>query len=154
MKPDMPAPSPRVRGRPPEGVRAGLGAARRPAPRGFTLIELIVVMAIVALLASIAAPRYFNSLQKSKETALLQSLTTMRDAIDQYAADKGRYPESLQELAAARYIRDIPEDPLTGTRESWVELPPPNEMQASGRVWDVRSGAAGRSADGRLYADW
>ncbi len=67
--------------------------------RGFTLIELIVVMAIVALLASIAAPRYFNSLQKSRETALLQSLTTMRDAIDQYAADKGRYPESLQELA-------------------------------------------------------
>ncbi|MBV8034561.1 type II secretion system protein [Roseateles sp.] len=123
-------------------------------PRGFTLIELIVVMAIVALLASIAAPRYFASLNKSKETALLQSLTTMRDAIDQYAADKGRYPESLRELAAARYIRDIPEDPLTASRETWVELPPPAEMQASGRVWDVRSGAAGRSADGRLYADW
>lgn len=122
--------------------------------KGFTLIELIVVMAIVALLASIAAPRYFNSLTKSKETALLQSLTTMRDAIDQYAADKGRYPESLQDLAAARYLRDIPEDPLTGSRESWVELPPPAYMQATGRVWDVRSGAAGRSADGRLYADW
>jgi len=122
--------------------------------RGFTLIELIVVMAIVALLASIAAPRYFNSLQKSKETALLQSLTTMRDAIDQYAADKGRYPESLQELAAARYIRSIPEDPLTGSRESWVEVSPLTDMQATGRVWDVRSGAAGRSADGRLYADW
>lgn len=122
--------------------------------RGFTLIELIVVMAIVALLASIAAPRYFNSLKKSRETALLQSLTTMRDAIDQYAADKGRYPESLQELAAARYIRGIPEDPLTGSRDSWVELAPPTDMQATGRVWDVRSGAAGRSADGRLYADW
>lgn len=126
----------------------------RPAQRGFTLIELIVVMAIVALLASIAAPRYFASLHKSKETALLQSLTTMRDAIDQYAADKGRYPDSLLELAAARYIRDIPEDPLTASRETWVELPPPAEMQANGRVWDVRSGAAGRSADGRLYADW
>lgn len=122
--------------------------------RGFTLIELIVVMAIVALLASIAAPRYFNSLQKSKETALLASLATMRDAIDQYAADKGRYPESLQELAEARYIRDVPEDPLTTSRESWVELPPPADMQATGRLWDVRSGAAGRSADGRLYADW
>lgn len=121
---------------------------------GFTLIELIVVMAIVALLASIVAPRYFVSLQKGKETALLTSLTTMRDAIDQYAADKGRYPESLQELAAARYIRDVPEDPLTASRETWVELPPPAEMQATGRVWDVRSGAAGRSADGRLYADW
>lgn len=122
--------------------------------RGFTLIELIVVMAIVALLASIAAPRYFNSLQKGKETALLQSLTTMRDAIDQYAADKGRYPDSLQALAAARYIREVPEDPLTGSRETWVELPPPTDMQASGQLWDVRSGAAGRSADGRLYADW
>ena len=122
--------------------------------RGFTLIELIVVMAIVALLASIAAPRYFNSLQKSKETALLASLTTMRDAIDQYAADKGRYPESLQALAEARYLREVPEDPLTTSRETWVELPPPADMQAEGRVWDVRSGAAGRSADGRLYADW
>jgi general secretion pathway protein G len=121
---------------------------------GFTLIELIVVMAIVALLASIAAPRYFNSLQKSKETALLASLTTMRDAIDQFAADKGRYPDSLQEMADARYLRDIPEDPLTGSRETWIELPPPADMQAGGQVWDVRSGAAGRSADGRLYADW
>jgi len=129
-------------------------SSSRRRQRAFTLIELIVVMAIVALLASIAAPRYFTSLHKSKETALLQSLTTMRDAIDQYAADKGRYPESLQELAAARYIRGIPEDPLTASRETWVELPPPTEMQASGRVWDVRSGAAGRSADGRLYADW
>lgn len=122
--------------------------------RGFTLIELIVVMAIVALLTSIVAPRYFNALQKGRETALQQSLTTLRDAIDQYAADKGRYPDSLQQLAEARYIRELPEDPLTGSRESWVELPPPPEMQATGRLWDVRSGAAGRSADGRLYADW
>lgn len=128
--------------------------AGRRAVRGFTLIELIVVMAIVALLASIAAPRYFASLNKSKETALQQSLVTMRDAIDQYAADKGRYPDSLQDLAAARYLREVPEDPLTGSRETWVELPPPADMQAGGRVWDVRSGAAGRSADGRLYADW
>ncbi|WP_422011626.1 type II secretion system protein [Roseateles sp.] len=130
------------------------GQGTRRAAAGFTLIELIVVMAIVALLASIAAPRYFASLQKSKETALLSSLNTMRDAIDQYAADKGRYPDSLQELADMRYIRGIPEDPLTASRETWLELPPPTDMQASGRVWDVRSGAAGRSADGRLYADW
>ncbi|MDP1051557.1 hypothetical protein Q6251_31430, partial [Klebsiella quasipneumoniae] len=81
------------------------------------------------------------------------SLNTMRDAIDQFAADKGRYPESLAELATARYIREIPEDPIAGSRETWVELPPPADMQASGRVWDVRSGADGRAADGRLYAD-
>lgn len=122
--------------------------------RGFTLIELIVVMAIVALLASIAAPRYFNSLQKSRETALRSSLATMRDAIDQFAADKGRYPDSLEELATARYIREIPEDPLSGSRESWVALPPPPDLQASGQLYDVRSGAAGRAGDGRLYADW
>ncbi|MCV2353690.1 prepilin-type N-terminal cleavage/methylation domain-containing protein [Paucibacter sp. B2R-40] len=121
---------------------------------GFTLIELIVVMAIVALLASIAAPRYFNSLQKSKETALRSSLSTMRDALDQFAADKGRYPDTLEELATARYIREIPEDPLTGSREAWVVLAPPPDAVATGQVYDVRSGAAGRASDGRLFADW
>ena len=123
-------------------------------PRGFTLIELIVVMAIVALLASIAAPRYFNSLQKARETALHTSLNVMRDAIDQYAADKGRYPESLEELATARYIREIPEDAITGSRDGWVTLTPPTDAQLPGQVWDVRSGAAGRAGDGSLYADW
>jgi general secretion pathway protein G len=123
-------------------------------PRGFTLIELIVVMAIVALLASIAAPRYFNSLQKSRETALRTSLNVMRDAIDQYAADKGRYPDSLEDLAATRYVREIPEDPISGSRDQWVTVTPPTDAQLAGQVWDVRSGAAGRASDGRLYADW
>jgi general secretion pathway protein G len=126
----------------------------RHRPRGFTLIELIVVMAIVALLASIAAPRYFNSLQKARETSLRTSLNVMREAIDQYAADKGRYPESLEELAAARYIREIPEDPVSGSRDGWVTVAPPADAQLAGQVWDVRSGAAGRAADGSLYADW
>jgi general secretion pathway protein G len=130
----------------------GRGLANRST--GFTLIELIVVMAIVALLASIAAPRYFNSLQKSRETTLRTSLNVMRDAIDQFAADKSRYPESLEELATARYLREIPEDPLAGSREQWLTVAPPSEMQARGQVWDVRSGAAGRASDGRLYADW
>ncbi|MCV2362382.1 type II secretion system GspH family protein [Paucibacter sp. DJ1R-11] len=129
-------------------------SSRQLARQGFTLIELIVVMAIVALLASIAAPRYFNSLQKSRETALRSSLNVMRDAIDQFAADKGRYPDSLEELATARYIREIPEDPLNGSRDTWVSLPPPGDMQANGQVYDVRSGAAGRASDGRLFADW
>lgn len=123
-------------------------------PRGFTLIELLVVMAIVALLASIAAPRYFNSLQKSREAALKTSLNVMRDAIDHFNADKSRYPESLQELAEARYIREIPEDPLTGGRDEWIIVPPPPDAAAKGQLYDVRSGAAGRGSDGRLYADW
>lgn len=122
--------------------------------RGFTLIELLVVMAIVGLLASIAAPRYFGGLQKSKEAALRTSLNTMRDAIDHYAADKNKYPESLQQLADEHYIREIPEDPLSGKRDQWVEVPPPPDAQVSGNLYDVRSGAAGRASDGRLFADW
>jgi len=127
---------------------------KRTSSKGFTLIELIVVMAIVALLASIAAPRYFASLQKSKETALHTSLNVMRDAIDHFAADKGRYPDSLDELVTDRYVREIPEDPLTDNRDQWVLIAPPPDAQVRGNIYDVRSGAAGRGSDGRLYADW
>jgi general secretion pathway protein G len=136
------------------GPALGAKAVAMRRQEGFTLIELIVVMAIVALLASIAAPRYFASLQKSKETALHTSLNVMRDAIDHFAADKGRYPESLDELVAERYIRAIPEDPLTGNSSQWVLVALPPDAQSRGTVYDVRSGAAGRGADGRLYADW
>jgi prepilin-type N-terminal cleavage/methylation domain-containing protein len=134
--------------------------------RGFTLIELLVVMAIVGLLASIAAPRYLRSLDVARERSLKTSLTTMRGAIDQFAADKGRWPKSLNELAEARYLRDVPEDPLTGRRDTWLALsaqaPPGEAVSSSGEgitgngvgVSDVRSGAGGRAADGSLYADW
>jgi general secretion pathway protein G len=121
---------------------------------GFTLIELLVVMAIVALLTSIAAPRYFNTVNKSKETALRTSLNTMRDAIDQFHADKGRYPESLDELAKERYLRDVPEDPITGSRSQWVTQQPPADAALPGGVYDVHSAAPGRASDGRLYGDW
>ena len=124
------------------------------AARGFTLIELIVVMAIVALLVSIAAPRYFRSIERAKENSLRTSLNVMRDAIDQFAADKGRYPDSLLALAQARYLREVPEDPMTGRRDSWVVLVPPGDAALAGGLYDVRSGAAGRAPDGRLYADW
>lgn len=144
--------SPSIRSRRSCG-RAPLGGRAPRAGGGFTLIELIVVMAIVALLASVAAPRYFASLEKSKETALRSSLATLRDAIDQFAADKGRYPDSLEELAAARYLRELPEDPVAGRRDAWIELPPPPDAQLKGQLYDVRSGAAGRASDGRLYAD-
>lgn len=118
--------------------------------RGFTLIELLVVLAIVALLASLAAPRYLRSLEVAEERALRTSLRTLRDAIDQFAADRGRPPASLAELVGERYLREIPEDPLTRRRDSWVELQPAD----GGGLADVRSGAAGRDRDGGLYADW
>ena len=111
-------------------------------------------MAIVALLAGIAAPRYFASLDRAKANSLRTSLAVMRDALDKYAADKGRYPDSLQQLVKDRYLRQLPQDPLTGSTQSWVTLPPPAEADLAGQVGDVRSGAAGRAPDGSLYADW
>ncbi|MCV2367308.1 type II secretion system protein [Roseateles oligotrophus] len=122
--------------------------------RGFTLIELIVVMAIVALLASIAAPRYFASVDRARANSLRASLQVMRGAIDHFVADKARYPESLQELVDARYLRQIPEDPLTSSVSTWLALAPPAELETAGQVFDVRSGKAGRAADGSLYAEW
>lgn len=121
---------------------------------GFTLIELIVVMAIVALLAGIAAPRYLHSIDRAKENSLRTSLRVMRDAIDHFAADRGRYPETLDELVQTRYLRTLPEDPLTGLRDSWVVLSPPPDAHVGGLVFDVRSGSALRAPDGTLYADW
>jgi type II secretion system protein G len=122
--------------------------------RGFTLIELIVVMAIVALLAGIAAPRYFNAVDRAKANSLRSSLAVMRDALDKYAADKGHYPDTLEQLVQDRYLRQVPEDPLTGNATSWVTQPPPAEAEMGGQVGDVHSGAAGRAPDGSQYADW
>ncbi len=121
--------------------------------RGFTLIELLVVMAIIGLLAAVAVPRYVDGVDRAREAALKSSLATVRDAIDQYAADQGRYPDTLHDLVRARYLREQPEDPVTRRRDSWVTVVPPRDSAIPGRVFDVRSGAAGRARDGRLYAD-
>ncbi len=119
---------------------------------GFTLIELLVVMAIIATLLTIAVPRYFNSLDKSKEAVLRQDLATMRDAIDKYVADKGRFPESLESLAEEKYLRHIPVDPLTGLSDSWLTTAPDDQLL--GRVSDVHSGAEGQGHDGTAYGEW
>lgn len=121
--------------------------------RGFTLIELVVVMSIVALLVSIAAPRYLASLDRAREQTLRSSLAVMRQAIDQFASDRGRYPESLDELVRERYLRGVPEDPVTGRRDGWVAVEPAADSVVQGRLGDVRSGAAGRTREGGLYAD-
>ncbi|MFT3735756.1 MAG: prepilin-type N-terminal cleavage/methylation domain-containing protein [Rhodocyclaceae bacterium] len=113
--------------------------------RGFTLIELLVVMAIIGVLLSIAAPRYFNHVEKAREGALKQSLAVMRDAIDKFYADTEHYPASLGELVEKRYLRSLPEDPYTGMRDSWQTESPPEGGEG---VFDVRSGASGTAADG------
>ncbi len=126
-----------------------MSAVRRAG--AFTLIELLVVMAIVATLLTIALPRYFGSVEKSKETTLKQSLAVMRDAIDKHYADTGRYPEALEELVAKKYIRALPVDPITESATTWVLVSPAEGQK--GAVYDVKSGAPGKSADGTAFSD-
>ncbi len=127
---------------------------KRPRRQGFTLIELIVVMAIIALLASIVAPRYYRSVDNARDASLRTSLNVMRDAIDKFVADKDRYPDSLDELVKVGYLRQVPVDPVTGQRESWQMLPPLPNGVVKGRLADVRSGAVGRGQDGTPYNTW
>lgn len=122
--------------------------------RGFTLIELIVVFAILALLVSIAVPRYFAHVDRAKEAALRQDLSVMRDAIDKFYGDKGRYPSDLAEMVSQRYMRVIPVDPITESASTWVTVPPPSDAQVKGEVYDVKSGAEGKAGDGSEYREW
>jgi type II secretion system protein G len=119
---------------------------------GFTLIELIVVMVIVSLLVTIAAPRYFGSLQKSKETALRQTLAVTRDALDKYYGDNGKYPDSLDALISKRYLRTLPVDPITGSNSTWTVVAP--EDSTKGGVNDIHSGADGLGRDGKPFREW
>ena len=126
--------------------------ARRTQLSGFTLIEMLVVMAILATLLSIAAPRYFESLDRAKEAALRTDLRVMREAIDKHVADTGRLPDSLQALVSEKYLRNVPIDPLTDTSTDWIPVPHP-DGQTPG-LYDVRSGAAGTARDGSVFANW
>lgn len=120
--------------------------------KGFTLIELLVVMAIIATLMTIALPRYFNSLEASREAGLRQSLAVLREALDHYYGDTGRYPDSLEQLVEQRYLRGAPLDPISERRDAWQLVPPPEGV--AGGVADIKSGATGRARDGSLYAEW
>ena len=119
---------------------------------GFTLIELLVVMAILALLLTLAVPRYFSSLDNSREVALRHDLAVMRESIDKFHGDTGRYPESLDELAARKYLRSIAPDPITESTKTWVVIAPENPEK--GGVYDVKSGAQGKARDGTAFKDW
>jgi general secretion pathway protein G len=119
---------------------------------GFTLIELMVVLAIIALLLTIAVPRYFGSLDRTKEAVLKENLYQLRGAIDKYFGDKGKYPETLDALVSEKYLRNLPADPVTESKATWVIVPPQDPQK--GGVYDVKSGAQGRAGDGTAYADW
>ena len=123
--------------------------------QGFTLIELMVVMAIIATLLTIAAPRYFEHLDRAREATLRQTLAITREAIDRFHADHDRYPSTLDELVDKRYLRRVPVDPITERADTWVLLPPPTRADGSppaeGSVWDLRSGAV---VEGRDFAQW
>ena len=124
---------------------------------GFTLIELMVVMSIITILAAIGVASYTNSITRSKEAVLREDLFRMRDALDQYYADKGKYPSSLEDLAQEKYLRAIPIDPFTQSKDSWQtemsEPDPSNPADAPG-IANVKSGAEGTSFEGVKYAEW
>ena len=124
---------------------------------GFTLIELLVVIALISILAAMAVVQYRNSIQRTEEAVLKTNLFRMRDAIDQYYADKGKYPASLDALVSEQYLRKIPEDPFTKSADSWQTVPAepdPGNPSAEPGIYDVKSGAQGQALDGTNFTDW
>ncbi len=119
---------------------------RKIMTRGFTLVELLVVMAIIGLLLALVAPRYIGTLERSKETALKQDLAVMREAISNFHHDLNRYPENLDELVQKKYLRSIPVDPVTGRSDTWVSVP--SADPANPGMSDIGSGAKGESSNG------
>lgn len=130
---------------------------RRDGQRGFTLIELIIVMAIIATLAAIAVPRYVQMVKKAKEATLQEDLHVLRNAIDSYTVDKEKAPQSLDELVQAGYLKALPVDPMTGHSDTWITgqsdaMMDLNETQ--GGIDDVHSGSQGVAIDGTSYNSW
>ncbi|CAH0288818.1 Type II secretion system protein G [Massilia sp. Bi118] len=120
--------------------------------RGFTLIELLIVLGIVALLLTLAVPRFFPSVDKTKETILAENLRTTRAVIDQFYADTGRYPESLEQLVEKKYLPHLPADPIAESDDNWVIVPP--EDPSRGSVYDLHSSAEGKGRNGKPYSEW
>jgi general secretion pathway protein G len=120
--------------------------------KGFTLIELLVVLGIIALLLTLAVPRYFPSVDSAKETILADNLRNTRATIDQYYGDTGRYPDTLEQLVEKKYLRAAPIDPITESSTTWIMVPP--EDGSKGGVADLKSGAPGNDRHGKPYADW
>ena len=138
-----------------DGYRTPPRPSRRTGERGFTLLEMLIVVALVGIMASLAVVQFKHTPQKAKEAVLKEDLYIIRDIIDQYFTDKGKYPSTLQDLVDAGYIRKIPVDPITGSSESWqIENVPAEEGEDAGGIYDVHSGAPGAGLDGTNYSEW
>jgi general secretion pathway protein G len=134
-----------------------MGRSTKTGNRGFTIIEMMVVLALIVILASLAMVQYRRTIIYSKEAVLRDDLTKMRDAIDQYYADKNEYPPTLSALASEGYLRDIPKDPITESNSTWQEVPaePDSSNPTAGPgVYDVKSGADSTALDGTRYSEW
>jgi general secretion pathway protein G len=138
---------------------AGIGRMRagRKGESGFTLVELMIVMAIIMILATIAIPVYVKTLQRAKEATLREDLHTMRTAIDSYTVDKEKAPDSLDDLVQAGYLKSIPKDPMTSSTDTWITgqsdtMTDINETQ--GGMDDVHSGSEAIASDGTTYNTW
>ena len=125
---------------------------RRLRGAGFTLLELLVVMAIIATLLTIAVPRYYRSLERSREAVLMQDLTALRESIDRFYGDTGKYPPTLAALVEKRYLHGIPIDPITSTADKWIVVS--SDDPEDNGIKDVRSGAEGMGENGVPYGSW
>ena len=127
----------------------------KPINKGFTLIELLVVMAIIGTLLTIAVPRYFHSMERSKEAVLHQNLALTRQALDKFFGDNGKYPDSLDDLVAKKYLRTLPYDPITESSSTWLIIAPDaTDTPDKGAIYDIKSGAPGKALNESEYKDW
>jgi general secretion pathway protein G len=131
--------------------------ARASRTSGFTLMEMMIVMVLIVILAGIGLSVYGSSVQRAKEAALKENLFRMRDAIDQYYADKNKYPSGLEDLVSEKYLRAVPVDPFTTTADTWqttASEPDPSQPTLESGISNVKSGSDQTALDGTRYADW